>query len=418
MLCRLGEAKKAEEWLLQGAGLAEAKWHFATAHGYLSEMYLNSGNQERAKEHLEAAIKFCREMEGVSAVVDERMDFPVAYYMSERARYYLRVGFLEEALEFAQKAVQLNPTVYTIYILGWAYLQRGDAEKAIECCKKALEVGMSNSALVTQSLGLMEAAFAKAGKREEFISYCKTLREQKAEALQDLKLTQWYFEPKELCGLFTQNAFVDEFDGSDLKSEWEWINPKGDSNYNLSSEVSPAQRDPENRDWLEMHAASVYYFLDAPRLLQEISGDLDTPTATQSKDFAVEVKLKAASDDLPSVGGFLIWKDEENYIRFEKGMHGKDEIGLSGNVDGKFDYFGRGMLASEVVYLRLERIGDRISAYCSGDGASWLTCGEVSFPAEVPIQIGIHAIGGVGLRGGAMATATRFDYFKIFRIPE
>jgi tetratricopeptide (TPR) repeat protein len=401
-LCRLGEEKKAEEWLLQGAGLAETKWHIATAHGYLFEMYLNSGNQERAKAHLEAAIEICRETDDVSTTGNV---FPWgAYYMNERAQYLLRVGiFLDEALEFASKVVQLTSNVYTINTLGWlgwAYLQKGDAEKAIECCKKALEVGMSNSGLVAQTLGLMEAAFAKAEKREEFISYCKELKEKKGEELQSLKLTQWYLEPKELSGLFTQITFEDEFDEPALKSEWEWVNPKGDSSYSLSSEVS----------WLEMRAASRS---DLPRLLQEISGD-----------FAVEIKMKAASDDLPSVGGLLIWKDEKNYIQFERGRDGKDEFGLSGSVGGEFEHFGRGLLASEVVYLRLERIGDRISAYCSGDGANpaerdaenrdWLTCGEVSFPVEAPIQVGIHAIAR-STYGRGEATATRFDSFKIFR---
>jgi len=55
-------------------------------------------------------------------------------------------------------------------------------------------------------------------------------------------------------------------------------------------------------------------------------------------------------------------------------------------------------------------------AYCSSGGENWLTCGEVSFPSEDPIQVGVHAIGEVGiLRGGFMATATRFDYFKVLR---
>ena len=171
-----------------------------------------------------------------------------------------------------------------------------------------------------------------------------------------MKRTQWYLEPKELSGLFTQTTFEDEFDEPTLKSEWEWVNPKGDSSYRLSIKANG----------LEVSAASGSDLwgrnVDVPRLLQEISGD-----------FAAEIKLKAASDDIPSVGGLLVWKDEENFIRFERGMHGKDEIGLSGHVGGEFDHFGRGMLVSEVLYLRLERIGDRVSTYCSGDGEHWLT---------------------------------------------
>ncbi len=134
-----------------------------------------------------------------------------------------------------------------------------------------------------------------------------------------------------------------------------------------------------------------------------------------SGDFAVEVKLKAASSDLPSVGGLLVWKDRENYIRFDKGMDLEDAISLFGSVQGKWDYFGRGLLASDVVYFRLERMGDMLSAYCSHDGVNWMTCGQKALPAEDPIQVGIHATGGVGLRGGETATATRFDYFRLLR---
>jgi regulation of enolase protein 1 (concanavalin A-like superfamily) len=137
-----------------------------------------------------------------------------------------------------------------------------------------------------------------------------------------------------------------------------------------------------------------------------------------SGDFAIETKMASAAEkmptveDLPTVGGLLVWKDENNHIRFESGMHGKNEIGLSGSVEGKWNYFGRGMLVSETVYLRLERRGDKFSAYCSSDGENWLICGEVSFPAEEPIQVGIHATGGLVLRGNVADTAARFDYFR------
>jgi len=113
------------------------------------------------------------------------------------------------------------------------------------------------------------------------------------------------------------------------------------------------------------------------------------------------------------VGGLLIWKDKDNFIRFERGMNGSNEIGLSGNINGKWDHFGRGMLVTDIIYMRIERIGDTLSAYCSSDSENWLTCGEVSFPVDDPIQVGIHAIGSVGNRGGNMATTTRFDYFRV-----
>ncbi|HIE28799.1 TPA: hypothetical protein EYP66_16095 [Candidatus Poribacteria bacterium] len=73
------------------------------------------------------------------------------------------------------------------------------------------------------------------------------------------------------------------------------------------------------------------------------------------------------------------------------------------------------MLVSETVYLRLERMGDKFSAYCSSDGKNWLICGEVNFPAKDPIQVGIHATDGWCLWGDMADTAIKIDYFRILR---
>ena len=219
-----------------------------------------------------------------------------------------------------------------------------------------------------------------------------------SDQLEGMKLTQWCLEPKELSGQFTRTVFSDEFDESALCSEWQWVDPRGDCSYDLASNVS----------WLEIRPASGSNLhggnLDAPRLIQEISGE-----------FAIETKMTPGSQEIPTVGGLLVWSDAGNYIRFERGMHRDNEIGLSGNVRGKWEHVGRGMLVSEITYLRLERVDSTFSAYCSSDGENWLTCGQVSFPAEDPVQVGIHAIGGVGVRGGDMATATLFDYFRVLR---
>ncbi|MFQ6042247.1 MAG: DUF1349 domain-containing protein, partial [Candidatus Poribacteria bacterium] len=323
----------------------------------------------------------------------------------EEAEKHLKVG--------ADIASEVGNSEYTAGAYGWLgelYLVKGDWDKAIDskmlmaeivCLAKIKPTAVIHPLLrLLSSTGLarflrtLEETCEKAGRTGEFIQLCDKLMEWMAEKLQSIKLTQWYLEPKEPSGQFTQTAFSDEFDGLTLNPEWQWIN----CSYELTSEPS----------WLEIRAASdcdLYRDnLDAPRLVQEISGE-----------FAIETRIAPASEDMPTVGGFVIWKDEDNYIRFERGMHGENEIGLSGNVEGKWDHFGRGMLVSETIYLRIERIGDMFSAYCSSDGENWLTCGEVSFPAEYPIQVGIHAIGAVGSRGGKMATATRFNYFKVLR---
>jgi len=56
---------------------------------------------------------------------------------------------------------------------------------------------------------------------------------------------------------------------------------------------------------------------------------------------------------------------------------------------------GQSGKSSERVFLRLERIGERVNALCSADGVDWFTVGQVEFPAESPVQIGLHAIGNI-----------------------
>ena len=160
--------------------------------------------------------------------------------------------------------------------------------------------------------------------------------------------------------------------------------------------------------------------LSAPRLMREISGD-----------FAVEVCVSSASDDKPMMGGLLVWKDKDNFLRFEKGVHGQDEVRLHGYVDGKHQVAGRGLLCrgsasvparDEWIYLRLEREGEQFSAYCSVGGEEWLTCGKLTLSLEDPIQIGIHAIGMIDrtIYCGAYkeGTATVFRGFRLTRRKE
>jgi regulation of enolase protein 1 (concanavalin A-like superfamily) len=144
--------------------------------------------------------------------------------------------------------------------------------------------------------------------------------------------------------------------------------------------------------------------------MRELSGDL-----------AVEVCISLESDEKPQQGGLLVWKDKDNFLRFERGIHGKYEMRLHGYVNGKWQIAGRGLLRvedNEEVHLRLERSGDEFTAHCSVDGQNWLTCGKMTLPMEDPIQVGIHAIGMIDrtIYCGAYkeGTATVFRNFRIW----
>ena len=363
------------------------------ANSRLGEIYMKRGEND-------AAVEFFRKGMEIARKTGDNLTLGYGYWFL--SLIYQRKGDWDKSIECSEHGLEIPGHPHRarhFYGLACICTRKGDTDKAIEYSKEALEsVETLGNTMISILLAVMAESLALAEKREEFISYCRKIREEKAEVLRDMKLNQWYLEPAEISELFTQTAFVDEFDGPDLKPKWEWVNPKSDSSYSFSKEES----------WLEIYAASgsdlFMSNLHAPRLLQEASGD-----------FAVEVRMKASSDDLPSVSGLLIWKDEDNYIRFERGMHLENEISLSSRIQGKYGQFGRGRLPSDVLHLRLERKGDVFSAYCSDDGEKWLTCGCMDFPAEDPIKVGIHALGNAGLRGEDMDTATRFGSFRVLR---
>jgi regulation of enolase protein 1 (concanavalin A-like superfamily) len=120
----------------------------------------------------------------------------------------------------------------------------------------------------------------------------------------------------------------------------------------------------------------------------------------------------------PAIGGILLWKDKQNYLRLDKGTRGKYEINFSGCIANKDQIIGRGRLPSERVFLRLERIGERVSALCSADGAEWFTVGGMAFPVEDPVEVGLHAIGVIDrtIYHGAYpeGTAIRFERFQLW----
>ena len=359
--------------------------------------FLGATYYYNAKDY-ESAIKCFKE----AIELDEERKFLIstARAFILLSQVYRDMNEWDEAIRHAQEALHIGTTIGMHD--GWiapqacqelidAYMAKGESNKVLYYTKEYANFSINHQSITKlyEFLSFAEEIYHKTDNSAEFISFCHEITEKNTEKLKEIKLTQWYLEPKELSEQFTQIAFSDEFDGSILCPEWQLVNPK-DCSYELNIELS----------WLIIRAGSGCEL----SLLQGISGD-----------FALETKMAPAEKETPTVGGLLVWKDKNNYVRFERGMHGTNEIGLPGWIKGEWSHFGRGMLISDTIYMRIERIGGKLSAYCSSDGENWLTCGEVSFPVDDPIQVGIHAIGSIGNRGGNIATATRFDYFRVLR---
>jgi regulation of enolase protein 1 (concanavalin A-like superfamily) len=152
--------------------------------------------------------------------------------------------------------------------------------------------------------------------------------------------------------------------------------------------------------------------------------------APEGTGWATETVCIPISEEKPAIGGLLLWKDKENYLRLDRGTRGEREISFGGCLANQDVIIGRGRIPIDKsanqqmgkpagrVFLRLERVVDRVNALCSADGVSWFTVGHVPFPAEDPVQVGLHAIGNIDrtIYHGAYpdGTAIRFESFQLW----
>jgi hypothetical protein len=210
-----------------------------------------------------------------------------------------------------------------------------------------------------------------------------------------------------------------------LSTDWIKEDPFGDCSFVV-------------QNGLEIHAANGrdlwFNNLSAPRILCPV---LTVTNQVEGADFAVQTVCTPVCGEKPAIGGILLWKDRENWLRLDRGALEACEISFRGCLGNKDLVFGRGRLpldgaggpepsdsaqdkSSERVYLRLERLGRRVNALCSADGEEWFTVGYVEFPDDSPVRVGLHAIGFIDhlVYYGAYpdGTAIRFESFQLWEM--
>jgi len=326
----------------------------------------------------------------------------------------------EEAIYSYQKSLEGyksigNPSwiAWAHLLLGRDYLKKGNYRQALQSFEEAADVAITlpQANLLSNALGGMEESYMALSTPEKFAVCCHSFKERHADVVEKLSLHQWYLESAEPSKEFPHLIFAADFDTEAIEPSWNWIDEFGDCKHRIVDTGGLEIRAANGRDLDGLN-------LSAPRLMREISGD-----------FAVEVCVSSASDnelathstEKPQMGGLLVWRDRDNFLRFEKGVHGHREMRLEGYVDGKWQVAGRGLLsgdADEGFHLRLERAGEQFSAYCSLDEENWLTCGQLTLSVDDPIQIGIHAIGMIDrtIYCGSFkeGTATLFRGFQVW----
>ena len=202
---------------------------------------------------------------------------------------------------------------------------------------------------------------------------------------------------------FGEVVFQDEFEGVQLRPEWRWEDPKGGGTWSerqgyLDMRVEPGQ------DLWHGNPPGQGGNMDAPRLLQTISGD-----------FAIETRIRV-TPQLREHGGLLVWKDPNAFVRLEKtsGPHAfRGDVRFERHVNRVYSLVGRGAGLNNVktVFLRLERKGNLFTGYASSDGVNWLSCGSTFVGMGDPVHVGLLSL----CPGNIPATNTRFDYFRVLR---
>ena len=383
----LGDVRKAEAYASKGLETARAvgnKGSIAWAYWNVGQSFLCQGAWEKAVVAFQKAIQHFRES-------DSR---------------------LEEALGVGQ--------TWATYALGRAYLAQGDREEAIKQFQETLALARLGTywgrrfAFADALLSGLEEAH---NDPAAFRAFCRRFREEHPK-VGELPFIQWFLEPTELSdfppplGPPRRNRGENDEFVEPLSSDWVWQDPFDDCSFTV-------------QNGLEIHAANGrdlwHINLSAPRMLRRVSGDL-----------AVQTVCTPVSGEKPAIGGILLWKDKENYLRLDKGTNGEHEISFLGCLGNQDVIIGRGRLPfgpstelgagsaqdkpSDRVFLRLERSGRRVNALCSADGVNWFTVGHVPFPVEDLVQVGLHAIGSIdrSIYHGAYpaGTAIRFESFQ------
>ncbi|MBN1579380.1 MAG: DUF1349 domain-containing protein [Anaerolineae bacterium] len=323
-------------------------------------------------------------------------------------RLFLCRGRFEEASHALQEAIRLASERYAWSLAGrWsrylarAYLALGGRQRAREQLQTSAVLA-DDGVFTAPHLSLFEvlSLLEQASEtRADFDVLCNQLREQHAQILASryARFVGWRLELAEV-----EMDLSGQIHDLPLQSpDWIWVDPYGDCSHTASGglEICAANgRDMWHINW------------SAPRMLRQISGD-----------FCLQTVCVPAMDDSPAIAGLLLWQDEKNYLRLDRGAFGEHEIAFLGCLDNEDVAIGRGWLreGSERIFLRLERIGNRISAFCSADGEQWYTVGYVAFPVDDPIQVGLHAIGNIDHTvyhdAYPEGTAIRFESFQMWR---
>ncbi len=244
--------------------------------------------------------------------------------------------------------------------------------------------------------GLLSGLEASFGTGEAFREFCRPFQELATRRTIPACPGQWFLTPAEPSARW-QNAVPAPL----AHDAWLCVDPLEDCTFALGTVIEI--RAANGRDlWYLNHSA--------PRLLQPMAGD-----------GAAQVVAAPVDAATPAIGGLVLWKDENNFLRLVLGARGAREVSFEGCLAGEEVIVGRGQLPGSAwrIHLRLERAGQSVRALCRAQDTSWFSVGMVTFAARDPVKIGLHAVGWIDrtVHPGAHpnGSAIRFEEFQVWQ---
>ncbi|MCD4654770.1 DUF1349 domain-containing protein [bacterium] len=177
------------------------------------------------------------------------------------------------------------------------------------------------------------------------------------------------------------NIYIEDKFDSTLRSEWEWVDPAGDSKMDLKKYPGKLHLSTSN----QQHNLYEVYNFDAPRLLLSSMHD----------NFSIVTQVKIPQGKNYQGAGLLLWQNNRNYVRLEF-AHGFTRTGphllwcTHGNHGG-----GDERDAPGSSYLKLTKTGTSVRAAFSENGVEWKEIGSVIYiRTDLPMKTGLALVNG------------------------
>lgn len=192
-----------------------------------------------------------------------------------------------------------------------------------------------------------------------------------------------------------QAIFRDGFPRRGIDSEWSWIDPDEDVLHTTTARQGYLRLSTDSANGNNLAPG----LMGAPRLLRPLSGD----------SFKISTQLEITPIHDYQGAGLLIWQDEENFIRLERGLglNGQGVYFAKNDNDG-FTYQFAATEAT-MLRLRLQRLGRIVIAWMKDDQAGWKVVGAVNTLPSDDLQVGIIMVADFY----SPPTTADFDYFAI-----